>query len=111
MPIRQWDDIADLCQRIVAEFEPERIVLFDSYAYGTPKPPSDVDLLVLMPYHGSAGQPSVDILQRIKPSCGVDILVRTPAQVTERLAMDDYFMQEIISKGRVLYEDNHARVG
>jgi predicted nucleotidyltransferase len=33
---------------IAAEFHPERIILFGSYAYGTPHEESDVDLLVVM---------------------------------------------------------------
>ena len=39
--------IQDLCNRIVQDFQPERIILFGSYAYGNPTPDSDVDLLVV----------------------------------------------------------------
>ena len=40
--------IVDVAQRIALLFKPQRVVLFGSYAYGTPKPESDVDLLVDM---------------------------------------------------------------
>src|SRR5690242_6590378 len=35
-------------QKLVQELNPEKIVLFGSYAYGNPNPDSDVDLLVIM---------------------------------------------------------------
>jgi predicted nucleotidyltransferase len=103
--------IADLCQRIVDGFQPERIILFGSYAYGEPTPWSDVDLLVIMPHQGSARQAAATILQRVQPDFGVDLLVRSSAEVAQRLAMDDYFMQEIMNRGQVLYEADHVRVG
>ena len=44
--------IQDLCNHIVQEFHPDRIILFGSYAYGNPTPDSDVDLLVVLPFEG-----------------------------------------------------------
>lgn len=103
----EWSEITAFCERIVAEFRPEKVVLFGSYAYGTPTPDSDVDILVMMPYRDSPGRAAVDILQRARPAFGVDVLVRTPEQVAERLALNDFFMQEIMTKGRVLYARDH----
>jgi predicted nucleotidyltransferase len=111
MPAAQTERIADLCQRIVDGFQPERIVLFGSFAYGEPTPWSDVDLLVIMPHQGSARQAAATILQHVQPDFGVDLLVRSPAEVAQRLAMGDYFMQEIMDRGRVLYEADHVGVG
>jgi predicted nucleotidyltransferase len=39
-------EIEEFAQRIAREYKPERIILFGSYAYGTPNEHSDVDLLV-----------------------------------------------------------------
>lgn len=39
--------IQAVVQRIVAGYAPDRIILFGSYAYGTPTEDSDLDLLVL----------------------------------------------------------------
>ena len=101
------EEIRDLCARIVREFKPERIVLFGSYAYGVPRPESDVDLLVVMPYTTSSGRAAGEVLNRTRPAFGVDILVRSTEEVAERLAMDDYFMHEIIEHGTVLDEADH----
>ena len=42
-------DIQTTCDDIVREFAPLQVILFGSYAYGTPTADSDVDLLVVMP--------------------------------------------------------------
>ena len=41
-------DIQATCDDIVREFAPLQVILFGSYAYGTPTEDSDVDLLVVM---------------------------------------------------------------
>ncbi len=99
-----------LCEQIAAEFHPQRIVLFGSHAYGKPGPFSDVDLLVVMPFEGSPLQQAARILTRINPPLAVDLIVRTPEQVQQRLAMHDGFMREIIERGKVAYEAEHARM-
>ena len=104
-------EIRLLCDAIVREFHPEKIVLFGSYAYGRPQSDSDVDLLVVMPFEGSPFRQASVILGHIVHSVGVlpmDLLVRTPKQVRERLKMGDGFMRQIIERGKVLYEADHA---
>jgi len=96
--------ISEVCRRIGAEFSPERIVLFGSYARGTPTPDSDVDLLVIMPHQDRAVKKSVEIRLKIRPPFPMDILVRSPAKVRERLALGDHFMKHILEEGKVLYE-------
>jgi predicted nucleotidyltransferase len=102
------EKIVDLSQKIVQAFHPERIILFGSYAYGTPAPDSDVDLLFILPFEGKSAYKSLEILNRVRPHFPVDILVRTPQQVRQRLTLNDFFLREILDKGRVLYEAPHA---
>lgn len=102
--------IQALCEQIAREFQPERIILFGSHAYGTPGPFSDVDLLVVMPFEGSPLQQAARILTRTNPQMAVDLIVRTPEQVRERLAMQDGLMREIMERGKVAYEAEHAGV-
>jgi predicted nucleotidyltransferase len=102
------DRIESLGKRIAKEFRPDRIILFGSYAYGDPTPNSDVDLLVIMPFRGSSARKAAEILTRVDPKFSVDIIVRTESQVRKRVAMDDWFMQEVVARGRVLYEANHS---
>jgi predicted nucleotidyltransferase len=102
------DSIWEMTERIVQEFRPEQIILFGSYAYGTPTADSDVDLLVILPFEGKAPRKSLEILNKVNPTFAVDLLVRTPEQVQQRLAWNDFFLQEIMEKGKVLYEATHA---
>ena len=97
-------DIQALAGRIAEHFRPDRIILFGSHASGTPTGDSDVDLLVVMPYTGKSWRQATEIRGRIRPGFPLDLIVRTPAQVRERLQMGDVFIQEITENGRILYE-------
>jgi predicted nucleotidyltransferase len=97
--------------RTVAErFRPDKIILFGSHAYGTPHADSDVDILVIMPTRNQLDQ-AVKIELACDPPFPLDIIVRTPHNVEWRLREGESFLQEITTKGKVLYESNHARVG
>ena len=92
-------------ERIVQELQPEKIILFGSYAYGTPSPGSDVDLLVIMETEESSKERSWAVSRLLIPRpFPVDILVRTPQEIQRALAKGDFFTREIIAQGRVLYE-------
>jgi predicted nucleotidyltransferase len=96
--------ILELCDRIVEEFHPQRIILFGSYAYGKPAEGSDLDILVVLRHVDSSLRKAVEIVRRIKPRVPVDFVVRTPEEVKLRLQANDFFLVEILSRGRVLYE-------
>lgn len=100
--------IKNLCRQIVEGFNPQKIILFGSYAYGKPNEDSDVDLLVIMPFEGRNSQKAIEIRRKIKTSLPLDLLVRTSKQVRERVKMEDFFMREITQKGKILYETDNA---
>jgi predicted nucleotidyltransferase len=91
-------------REIGREFNPDRVILFGSCAQGRPAEDSDVDLLVVLPFKGGSVEKSVEIRMKLRPQFPVDLLVRTPEKVHERLEMGDCFMQEIVEQGKVLYE-------
>lgn len=94
-------------QKIVDELKPEKIILFGSYAYGKPTPHSDVDLLVILKTNASAKERSWNVSRLLLPRpFPVDILVKTPREVKDALKSGDFFLQEIITRGKVLYERN-----
>jgi predicted nucleotidyltransferase len=101
-------EIKNLCRQIVEKFQPEKIILFGSYAYGKPNADSDVDLLVVMPFEGRTVKQAIKIRQNISGKMPLDLLVRTPAQVKERLSLGDFYIKEIIERGKVLYESGNA---
>lgn len=92
-------------QKIVQELDPEKIILFGSYAYGVPTPHSDVDLLVIMKTRANAKNRSWAVSRLLLPRpFPVDILVKTPKEMEKSLATDDFFIKEIVKRGKVLYE-------
>jgi predicted nucleotidyltransferase len=101
------EQIQEYSDRIAAEFKPERIILFGSYAYGTPTLDSDVDLLVVMPFEGDSARKAAEIRNVVHAGFPVDLLVRTPAQVEQRIEWNDWFMREIVEKGKVVYAAAH----
>ena len=96
--------IAEVSERIAREFQPERIILFGSYAYGEPDPDSDVDLLVILPFDGRNFHKSLEILNRVDPRFPIDLLARRPDDVRRRYAERDPLIREALDRGKVLYE-------
>ena len=99
--------IETYAQDVARQFKPLKIVLFGSYAYGNPTEDSDVDLMVVMP-KDPAGVRNRDramaIRTAVPKSFPLDLLVKDPGDIAWRLEEGDCFLQDVFSKGRVLYE-------
>jgi len=95
--------IEEFAKKVGETFGPEKIILFGSHAYGTPHEDSDVDLLLI---YADDKMPKERPLVRstLKPDFPCDILFRTASQIKERLRLRDFFIEEILDKGRVLYD-------
>jgi len=102
--------IRHFARQVAERFEPDKIILFGSHAYGVPHADSDVDILVVMPAHSERYQ-AARISIAIDPPFPLDIMVRTPKKLQWRLREGDSFLREIMTKGEVLYEKVDARVG
>lgn len=84
--------------------KPERVVLFGSLANGETNMWSDIDLVIVQETDKRFLDRIKDVIQLLRPRVGVDILVYTPAEFA-RLAQERAFVRnEILGKGRVLYE-------
>ena len=104
--------ILSVADEIAKQFKPERIILFGSYAYGTPNKDSDVDLLVVMPFEGRKSQQSITIRRAVRASFPMDLIPITPERLKYRLEIEDFFLKEIVEKGKVLelVRSNFSRV-
>ncbi len=99
--------IPDIVERLTRYYQPERIILFGSYAYGQPTPDSDIDLLIIK----ETNERPIDRRVRVReivyqPSRRTPIspLVITTAELSQRLRDGDDFLREVMSRGKVLYE-------
>ena len=95
--------IRQFARQVAEKFQPEKIILFGSHAYGQPHADSDVDILVVMPTRNQLDQ-AAKIHLAMLPPFPVHLLVRTPRNLAWRLAEGDAFLEEVMSKGKVLYE-------
>ncbi len=102
--------IRRFAREVAERFQPEKIILFGSYAYGTPHADSDVDILVVMPARNQIDQ-AVRIDRETDPPFPLDLIVRAPKTLASRLQEGDSFLREIVAKGKVLYEKTHQGVG
>jgi predicted nucleotidyltransferase len=97
--------IRSFCNAVAKQFRPRRIILFGSYASGKPTADSDVDLLVIMPRaHERGERMSVRIRHAVPRDFPLDLLVRTPAEMAKRLRWGDFFLREVVEKGKIMYE-------
>jgi uncharacterized protein len=117
LPVRRYQSphipmsaIRRYARQIAERFQPDKIILFGSYAYGTPHEDSDVDLLVVMPARNQHDQ-AVRIRWRLAAPFPMDLIVRTPQQMTWRLEEGESFTTTIVTKGKVLYEKSDKGVG
>ncbi len=101
------DRIARIGERIVEEYEPQKVVLFGSRVYGEPGEDSDIDLFIVKETDARMVDRFVEVKRLIydpEQRIPVSPLVYTPEEVEERLAMGDDFVEEILRRGKVLYE-------
>ena len=69
--------IRRFARQVAERFQPEKIILFGSYAYGTPHEDSDVDILVIMPARNEIDQ-AVKIDNAVDAQFPIDLIVRSP---------------------------------
>jgi predicted nucleotidyltransferase len=99
--------IRRFAREVAERFQPDKIILFGSHAYGEPHVDSDVDILVIMPARNEIDQ-AIRIRLAIDAPFPMDFLVRTPKTMAWRLAEGDSFLEEIVTKGKFLYEKTTA---
>lgn len=96
--------IRKVTQQIIDAFRPQKIVLFGSYASGHPEEDSDVDLLVVMESKKRPVERAIEVTKSLRfYPFPMDILVRTPWEIRQRIQMGDPFYQEIMKRGKILY--------
>ena len=96
-----------IVHRMVQALQPKKIILFGSYADGTPSPDSDVDLLVIMETSAPPAERYLTVSRLLRPRpFPVDILVKTPKEIRRALDQGDFFIREITTHGLILYEQD-----
>jgi predicted nucleotidyltransferase len=106
-PLTPKQELKLIVRRIVEAYAPEKIILYGSYAYGTPHPDSDFDLLILKETTETPRERRFVVRKAIwtlPTTIPVEPLVVTQAELARRLEIGDQFFQEIVSQGKTLYD-------
>lgn len=97
-------EIQNMVQMIVADYQPEKIILFGSYAWGKPDKTSDLDFFIVKDTKMARRDRFVAVSRILKDrNIATDIFVRTPVEVKKRIDLGDFFVKRIFSEGKVLY--------
>ena len=100
------ESLKQIVDTIVNQYRPEKIILFGSYAYGNPDSESDLDLLIIK----DTSDKFIDRWTKIRRILSdpnrmipIETLVLTAAEVSDRLARGDQFIEEVMKNGEALY--------
>ncbi|MFA4817486.1 MAG: nucleotidyltransferase domain-containing protein [Parcubacteria group bacterium] len=98
------EKIEEITDKIVREYQPEKIILFGSYAWGTPNKDSDLDFFIV-----KEAENTRTIAREIDRSVfpryvAMDFVVYTPEKFQKWKSLGDPFLTKIINQGKLLYE-------
>ena len=107
------DLLREIVQKIVTAFNPQKVILFGSRAYGKPAPDSDVDLLVV-----TNALKTRSVFERHRAVSdlfphrrfALDVIVRTPAELEQLVEQGPTFFKQVVMQGKVLYERRGHRL-
>ena len=93
----------DICQ-IFKAADPEKIIIFGSYASGNEDPYSDIDLIIILKSDKRFLDRLRDLYQMWTLDKGVDIFAYTPEEFETMLAEENPFLEKVLDEGEVIYE-------
>jgi len=106
--VKKVDDaiLHEMTGRLVAEFDPEQVILFGSHAWGIPTEDSDIDLYVVVPESNERPLARMRRALACLEGLGVpkDVLVRTRRETEKYRRVHASLESQVLEKGRVLYE-------
>ncbi|MBI3599860.1 MAG: nucleotidyltransferase domain-containing protein [Nitrospinae bacterium] len=98
--------ITQIVEKIKKYFQPEKIIVFGSFAWGNPTRDSDLDLFIIKDTKEKPRKRALEVRRIISEEnafVGIDILVYTPEEFRKRMEMGDSFLSKIMKKGKVMY--------
>jgi predicted nucleotidyltransferase len=99
------EKISNIVNKIATGYNPEKIILFGSYAIGNPDENSDLDLLIIKDSDLPRPQRTVEIRKMLYGSMvPIDLLVYTNKEIEESKNKTYGFIHEILKTGKTLYE-------
>jgi predicted nucleotidyltransferase len=99
------DKISEIVDKIALGYNPDKIILFGSYAVGNPNENSDLDLFVIKESELPRPQRTFQVRKMLYGSMiPIDIIVYTPNEIEESKGNKFSFVYEVLKTGKTLYE-------
>ena len=99
------DKISEIINKIVLGYNPDKIILFGSYAAGNPNDDSDLDLFVIKESDLPRPQRTVQVRKMLYGSMiPIDLIVYTPQEINDSKENKFSFVYKVLSTGKTLYE-------
>jgi len=96
-------EIAKIVDQIKRRYKPEKIILYGSYAQGKQTRDSDIDMLIIKKTKKRFIERISDVLLLCDYDIPIEPIVYTPQEVAARIKLGDFFIVDIIRKGKVIY--------
>ncbi len=99
------DTLQDALARLVAEFDPVRVVMFGSHARGDARPDSDLDLLVVVPRMTDKRALAVAMLRSLRGiPANIEVIPTDLEEIASRGDMPGDILRSALREGRTVYE-------
>jgi predicted nucleotidyltransferase len=97
--------LSEAVDRIVRKFHPIRIILFGSWARGSAREDSDLDLLVVLPKVEHKRKAAIEVLRALNGlPIAKDVIVTTPKEIKERGQVVGNILHPALKEGKIIYE-------
>jgi predicted nucleotidyltransferase len=98
-------ELERIVEKLKSDYNPEKIILFGSLSQGKVKEASDIDLAIIKETDKRPLDRSLEVARIAQPILGVNFLVYTPREFQREQEANNFFVvDEILKRGRVLYE-------
>jgi predicted nucleotidyltransferase len=99
------DIISEIVKKIASGYDPDKIILFGSYATGNPNEDSDLDLFIIKDSELPRPQRTVQVRKMLYGSMvPIDLIVYTPKEIAEAKEDKYSFVYEVLNSGKTVYE-------
>jgi uncharacterized protein len=99
------EKISEVVRKIASGYNPDKIILFGSYAYGNPNEDSDLDIFVIKETDLPRPQRTVQVRKMLFGSLiPIDLIVYTPKEIEESRDNHFGFVYKVLSTGKTIYE-------
>lgn len=97
-------EIKLIMRQLIEKYKPEKIILFGSAAKGNFRTDSDLDFMIVKQTTKNKAERMREVSSLVSRKTPADFLVYTPEEIKRRLAIGDYFVEDVLKEGKVLYE-------